>query len=57
MKDYPDTKDINGKIARKFRCNLCRDEFGDKGGLKSHRVVVHKHELSESGMAGCVRNI
>ena len=48
---------MHGKITRKFRCNFCSDEFGDKGGLKTHRLMLHKNELSESGITGFVKNI
>ena len=51
------TKEKHGKITRKFRCNFCSDEFGDKTTLYNHRLQLHEKELGDSELTGFIKNI
>ena len=51
------TRSIHGKNHRSWRCNFCKEVFPTKPSLRSHRLLLHKEEISESGLSGIIKNV
>jgi len=50
------TRSSHGKNHRFWRCNFCKEKFPSKSYLRSHRILLHKKEIAESGLSGVVKN-
>ena len=51
------TRAVHGKNSRSWRCNFCKEPFPDKPSLRSHRLSIHKADLTLSNLSGFIKNL